>query len=309
METARSTGSGVRAMARLAALCACIALAACSGQAPEEVVQQESNSGEFRIMPPSPLAGNELQLVWGNDAQSPRSSTAFASDESDGYSIIWQVNGNKIGRGHSLAAGLVRRGDRVSVHFEDDPEGHERAAVIIGNSPPEIRNVSVSRSERDPNLAVALFDARDADHDALKHHFEWTVDGELVEGHDLPELPLDGRSRGQEIVVRVSTSDGEFAASRSSSGALFENHPPAIDIAGAPRIVDREDGPWAELDLVTADADGDAVEVEVKGDVVWDDATSMISWKLAEGDEPFDVTIVATDARGASAERRTRLKR
>jgi hypothetical protein len=253
--------------------------------------------------------GNELSLAWSGDANSPRSSAQLASDESDGYSIIWLVNGNNMGRGESLQAGLFRRGDRVSIRFEGDPVSHERAFTVIGNSPPEIRNVSVSRSTDNPNVAVALFDARDPDGDRLLHHFEWTVDGAMVEGHDSPELALDARTRGQSIAVRVSTSDGEHAVSRVSTGAQFENHPPAIEIGASPRIVERDGNPWAELDLAATDADGDDIEIRVSGDVEWDAETGTLSWQLGEGDKPFDVTILATDVRGATAERRARLKR
>lgn len=308
MRFKRPTASASRALMRLSTLCACAVLAACS--ASEEVARQQTNAGEFRIMPPSPLAGNELSLAFGQDATGPRATATFASDKSEGYAIIWSVNGNKVSRGHSLAPGLIRRGDRVSVRFEDDPISHERAAVVVGNSPPEIRNVSISRSEDNPNVAVALFDARDPDGDRLRHHFEWTVDGEIVADHDLPELPLDSRHRGQAIKVRVSTSDGELASSRESTLARLENHPPAVEIGGAARIVDRDGEPWAEIDVSTRDDDGDAVEVKVTGtDIEWNAATGILSWKLGQGTEPFDVTIVATDAQGASAERRTRLKR
>jgi len=307
MHPGRNPSKSSLQLARLTALALCVALAACS--APEQIVLEKQPEGEFRIMPPNPLVGNELNLAWGGDAASPRSSAQLASDESEGYSIIWSVNGNKIGRGKSLQAGLFRRGDRVSIRLEGDPVSQERAFTIIGNSPPEIRNVSVSRSPENPNVAVALFDARDPDSDRLLHHFEWTVDGVLIEGHDSPELALDAHSRGQAIAVRISTSDGELAATRESTGAQLENHPPAIEIGASPRIVERDGDPWAELDLAATDSDGDDVEIRVSGDVEWDANTGTLSWQLGEGDKPFDVTILATDVRGATAERRARLKR
>jgi hypothetical protein len=284
-------------------------VAGCSGPEPAAEVNS-ATAGEFRILPAFPLAGNELGLAWADDAAGARSAVVASSDGSDGYEIIWSVNGNKIVRGLSMQSGYARRGDRVSVRLEGDPVDRERAFVVIGNSPPEIQGVSVSRSATDPNLAVAQFAAKDPDGDRLRHHFEWSIDGQLVSGHDTPSLPLDERSRGQEIAVRLSTSDGELAVSRSSTAARLENHAPQLRVGDMPRILEDGDRRWAELDLSATDADGDAVEIRVTSDHgAWNPATGVLSWDLAEGIEEFVVTVRATDPTGGSAERQVRLKR
>lgn len=182
--------------------------------------------------------------------------------------------------------------------------------MIVGNSPPEIQAVSVVRNPARPDLATATFSSIDPDGDSLEHHFEWFVDGELVTGVDSATFPIQDRHRGQELAVRVSSSDGELAVSRRSTAAAFQNHPPALVIGTAPQIVESDEARWAELSISATDDDEDPVRIQASGEhASYDASTGILRWPLKNGTEEFVVRLTATDASGATAEQTLRLKR
>ena len=309
MQTARHTiRTRSQATRNCLALLGIFMLASCSGPADQDD-RVAGNDAGFQILPESPLAGNELRLAYGlNPAAMGTGLSETEGGEQSGF--IWSVNGQKVGRGLSLAPGLFSRRDRVSVRLEEDENSVERAFVIIGNSPPEIHGVSIRRDAEDPDLAVAEFSALDPDGDRIEYQFEWSVDGTVVKNADESELRLDDRSRGAEILVTLWASDDELTVSRSSSPARLENHAPELTVASLPQIKDGDDGQWAELGISFSDADDDALEVEVSGDyVTFDEATGVLRWDLVKGTEEFTVLVRVSDSTGGTAERELRLKR
>lgn len=284
------------------------ALSACSGSTDTPQAAQPQATGEYRILPANPLAANELHFV--APGRNGQASLAAVDESRAGRSILWSVNGQPVGRGESLQPGMFRRGDRVGARFEQDAEDVERAFVIIENSPPSVNAVSVSRDPARTEVAVAHFSAVDPDGDALTYHYEWSVGGGVMPGNDSAEYSLAGQNRGMEIAVRVSASDGQLVASRASTIARLQNHPPVLQIGSLPAVVELDEGRQAELSLSASDPDADAVTISVEGpNALYDAKRQVLYWTLAEGTEEFELTLRARDASGATSERTLRLKR
>ncbi|MCP4068574.1 MAG: hypothetical protein GY741_09860, partial [Phycisphaeraceae bacterium] len=121
------------------------------------------------------------------------------------------------------------------------------------NSPPEISDL-VLRPEnpRPGERLTAVVEAFDPDGDALRLHYEWTVDGAAIENRS-SEFMLKDVSKGSYVEVSVTARDQEDASESMEVGAMIGNRPPVLkgvvfeplgevsvanDVTAAPRSYD-----------------------------------------------------------------------
>lgn len=103
------------------------------------------------------------------------------------------------------------------------------AMVDISNTPPDLRAVHLSP---DPAVFGDVLTATtehpfDADGDPVQFRVHWTVDGVAVQGADGPVLSAGAARRGQEVVARVTPTDGlDDGDSMSSPALVVSNTPP-----------------------------------------------------------------------------------
>lgn len=226
--------------------------------------------------------------------------------------VEWSVNGRLAHSGETLKPEFTHRGDEVhvAVRGKEDSSGEPlaEAATRIVNSPPRILSVVVRRSRQDPTVAEARVQATDPDGDPLKLRYEWSVDGQIDPDLKGSAFPLHTLTRGQELVVAVTGSDGQSSSIAIASDPLsYANHPPRFGTTITARRNREMDGSWRLVCPVEVmDPDGDEVRVELVGDadgVRWDDEAQALVWLSPTDGKSRSVTLRATDDSNESTER------
>ncbi|RKZ11878.1 hypothetical protein DRQ32_04940 [bacterium] len=281
-----------------------LTVAGCGEPAVDSTSAKQSADAAWRISPTQPLAGNQLR-VQRSTASGVQLVSAGGLEDSD---LLWSVNGESVGRGPSISPGLYGRGDRVSVRLASDAEETERAWVVVGNTPPEIQGLSVTRDPTNPSIARVILGVTDSDGDELKVNCIWNVDGVVLSNASGTEIQIAENAR--EISVTVVVSAGERTVSRSSTAAVVVDHAPTLEIAEAPSIIDEGGERWAELEIHASSLDPGELRIEVRGGpAYYDAARGAIRWPLIDGSEEFKVTVRVISTANATAERTLILKR
>ncbi|MDP6981175.1 MAG: putative Ig domain-containing protein [Myxococcota bacterium] len=175
------------------------------------------------------------------------------------------------------------------------------------NSPPEISDL-VLRPEnpRPGERLTAVVEAFDPDGDAIRLHYEWTVDGAAVENRS-NEFMLKDVAKGAYVEVSVTARDQEDGGESMEVGAMIGNRPPVLkgvvfeplgevsvsyDVTAAPRSYDpdgdeveyiyswRVNGSEVSTEaLLSADefARGDKIVLEVIADDGEDESKPLVS--------------------------------
>jgi hypothetical protein len=131
------------------------------------------------------------------------------------------------------------------------------------NHPPVVKEIRiVPELPSCKSTLQAVVKAGDIDDDRVEYAYQWEVNGNPVPDGDGPRLSPGPFSRGNEVVVWVTPSDGKVdGESRSSAPIEIMNSPPVIEelvISPQPAFP----GNALEARVVASDADEDEVSLQ-----------------------------------------------
>jgi hypothetical protein len=288
-------------------------------EAPEGTTMSSSSVNGVHILPAAPLTFHALRI--GGDLAQAAQVGGFSGIDAEATprTIVWSVDGREVHRGPELDPSRFRRGNTVEARVQEvrsDGSAHVNgiATAKIGNARPQIQSVTVQRDRDDPRWLQAHVRTVDADDDPLTLEYRWTSDGQPVRHAQGSRVSTDGLEPGQKIRVEVTVSDGDLRSEPfASTPTELDNRAPQLEIPGTPRMERLENGDLiAHMGVGCSDADGDLVRVEVVEAPTgfhWDATEKCLVWAIESGEEVVDVTLRVTDARGASAERRMKVRR
>lgn len=294
-------------------------LAACGqGDAPTasgrsmEAPAQTTSSGRNRppeigsvtFEPAAPRPGSRIQA-------------RVAARDPDGDAVelryAWSIDGSPVSAdgSHLLVPQSVPKGVPIEVVVvardgsgESEPA---KAQARVGNRPPAILGVYL-----DPEQGIRVGDSisvvsqiRDADDDWLEFSYAWFVNGELADESG-ERFSTEGLTRGDEVRVRVSVSDGtERSAPRDSAPVRIGNSAPVIlsspaglSADGVLRYVLEAEDPDGDRELryaLVTGPEGARVDGN-RGELVWNASSDQV------GTHVFEVE-VADDHGGRSRQR------
>jgi len=180
-------------------------------------------------------------------------------------------------------------------------------AVTVVNTAPRINHFSLSGVPAFTNTDLsATIEAADDDGLPLLTSLQWSVNGEPIEGFEGTTFSSDNYSRGDEVTVTVSVSDGELLASESASTTI-QDSPLQVSVVNMPETV--QYGEEASFQVLIEDVDGDpftwrylarpnGMERDTAGRVSWVPTGPMfdthveVNWELAvqQGEETIPVS-------------------
>lgn len=254
----------------------------------------------LRIEPAAPLAGDRVQAI-------------AAVEDADGDPIqlkfLWRVAGRRLlSSDPSIELEDVSKGDRIEVEvtaFDGKLSSDgARAQVRVPNRRPTLVGVGLRPSKEvlpgDPLVATAQ--AQDPDGDFIEYDYRWWINGEAVRNRE-PRLDTSGLTKGDQIRVRVTASDGTARSAELESVIVTVGN-------AHPEITSVPEGKWSDGEfhyaLEARDPDGDgplryALRAGPKGMVV-DPVLGQLSWKPKPdqtGVHPVEVAV--TDPQGAAS--------
>lgn len=221
--------------------------------------------GSVWLDPQTPTTGDDIavHVVPGDGAESPEI-----------VQVRWLLGDLEIEayRGaHVLPSEATARGDtwRARVTLRDrDIEGIAQADVTVRNSVPSVESLTLApESPRVTDLVAAIAEVVDLDDDPVSISWTWTVDG--VEVPEATGAYLSGEwfTKGQEIRVLATPTDGIDEGSPFLSEAVHAvNSPPLL------RSITLEPSNPRSIDTIAAlvdawDPDGDEVHLEFEWSV------------------------------------------
>jgi alpha-tubulin suppressor-like RCC1 family protein len=231
---------------------------------PAQVQNAQPTIAGVLIDPAAPVEGDLLDPMVLGLADADPADTPVAFFE-------WFVDDVSVATTETLSSDLFARGDLVYVAVQPF-DGEEFGAmvfspeVLIANTAPEIRSVTVSPDPADTTTPLsAVVDAVDADDDDVVLAYRWFVDGVEVFGETSATLDASLFDKGDEVTVEVTPSDD------ADTGAAVVSEPREIRNSAPEAPVVRVAPRWAMAgvdDLVceivepALDADGDNVTYE-----------------------------------------------
>ena len=271
---------------------------------------QGSEAGRIRdilVTPenPTPLTGLKAEVL-------------FRGKKPERVSYQWLKNGSPIAGAIRplLSSGHHQKGDFISVEVQASYPGGKMDrsvsdVVVIGNSPPVIRQVSIT-----PNPATssdnlgAVVETTDQDGDQVTLTYEWTVDGETIIGQEDASLASQYIRRGNRVQVAAIPFDGaERGNARVSDEVVIQN--------GAPKIVsvppERAEEGMYRYSVQAKDPDGDPLKFSLGGEppdgMAIDSDTGMVQWQVVVPDNEvtYIYEVVAEDSAGAKSIQRITL--
>lgn len=263
------------------------------------------------IVPSEPRPGDEVQAQFSvNDPDGDVTHMRF----------VWTADGDTIRGGHggSLELANFVKGTRIEVQAVASDGRQDSAPATahakIANSAPEITGVRLEPAEgiRAGTPVVAVVDAEDLDGDPVSIHYQWLVNGRVLErGGDGPSFDTTGLQRGDTIAVRVVADDGDdesdgwptpSLALANSAPEITSTPPPGMAADGSYRYMLAASDPDGDRALRFALASGPAgARVDpVVGEFVWSPSFEQA------GTHPIEV--VVTDGHGGEARQRFEVK-
>ena len=222
----------------------------------------------------------------------------------------WFINGHVLPdqTGPLLPAKVLKKGDSVMVEvtpLDGKTEGQpmQSAAVLVGNTPPEVAGVLLEPAEVHVGDTVRVqLQAKDVDDDDIHYSVKWWRNNKLVlEGAHLA-LETTGFARGDHIVAQVTPLDGAGSGKTvSSQMATVVNSPPKI-LSNPPTSLDRGRYIYA---VAAQDADGDSLHFALENSpngMTIDSTTGHIEWAVSPGTSgSHHVKVVVEDGQKGQA--------
>ncbi len=207
--------------------------------------------------------------------------------------------------GLALACGSEEATAPTGLPMGQAAPAQEAAAKVQDgpNSPPTIELVVLRPDDPRPGERLtAVVEAFDAEGDAMRLSFKWTVDGVGL-SHSGAELMLRNVSKGSLVAVEVTATDSWGDSSPFEVNVTIANRPPVIQ-----GVVLEPLGLVSTAHDVTAvprsyDPDGDEVSYEyvwtVNGDDGYGDGAVLYASEFKRGDE-ITLEVVASDGEDTS---------
>jgi hypothetical protein len=144
----------------------------------------------------------------------------------------------------------------------------------------------------------------DPDGDKVRYAFQWEINGQVVTDVDGPQLSGSLLRRGDQLIVKVTPSDGKVSGEEiASAPALVRNAPPVIrEVEISPQAGSA--GEALEARAAVADPDGDAVQLHyiwsANGKVVEGATTERLPTKGFRRGDKVQARAVADDGEAKS---------
>jgi hypothetical protein len=170
--------------------------------------------------------------------------------------------------------------------------------VRVGNSTPQLASIRFADQPRPNDPLCVTAEAVDADGDAVRYEYEWTVNGAAAG----TENRLDRKfRRGDRIIARVTAFDDETQCGTQAIERIIKNMPPEIAESREYRF----ENDLFEYQARASDPDGDpltyALEACPAGMSI-DAKTGLVKWQApstVSGKQR--ISIVVTDGQGGRA--------
>ncbi|OHB33954.1 MAG: hypothetical protein A2X84_01475 [Desulfuromonadaceae bacterium GWC2_58_13] len=209
----------------------------------------------------------------------------------------WLVNGEEVSEqtGNSLCSDKLRRNDQVEVLLVGT---ESRASVMVGNSPPQIVEVSATSEQalRRGDIRVNAV-TEDADSDEVTLNYQWLVNGEEDLFSTAETLVTDRYQKGDTIQVKITPHDGiEEGETYASEALTIPNAPP--------RIISKPPEKFEALEYVyqveASDPDGQKLTYQLaeapEGMTIGE--SGQVNWSLSgvtAGTYPIKITVEDPD--------------
>ena len=296
MMSAIRTGSKASTLCAICVLITASAFPGCTkeGKAPTpssqgtgraEVQPRSTQTALLRIMPDAPTVLSELVAVY--------SGTQKAIYQ-------WQRNGAPVPgvSADRLPVGQFLKGDTIAVTVANDAAAG-RASVFIVNSLPTVVSVPVTPKSLVPGIDVTAAPVgHDADGDAVKFRYQWTVNDQALPD-DSPVLRGSQFKQGDTVSLTVTPYDDEAEGKPFvSRNTVIPNSAPAI-VSEPPKDFQ---GDVYTYQVVAQDPDGDPIEYSLAAapaGMSIDARTGVITWPINEkSGGAHAIEIVARDPAG-----------
>lgn len=290
--------------------CFALFLNACGDESKEQPaskeVQQTANESavvqETADKPSSLSAGSVTVTILPESPTSTGCLRAVIHGVPGRSGVIWKVNGVVVSSGTDteLCDENYKRDDTVAVEVGTNDQG-AKASVSIGNSPPQVVDISSSPSELYAGTDITVVPvAEDADGDSVDFTYQWLVNGEADPVLTQATLPGDNFTKGDTVQVLIVPNDF------FTDGPTYESYAQQIPNA-SPRIVSSPPQDIASLDYIyqveVSDPDDSDFTYrldEAPEGMTIDETSGLIEWSLldvAPGD--YTIAIISADADGA----------
>lgn len=221
----------------------------------------------------------------------------------------WFVNGKPV-QGETqptLAPSFLRRGDRVSAtvvasdgQLESNPV--QTAAVTVGNTPPEVTNVTIEPAGSDRSRVRAVVESVDVDQDPISYKYRWRRNATVVSEGEESTLDANTFARGDSVTVEVTAYDaGGAGKPKLSVPIALGNSAPMITSRPPNRF---EQGVFS-YPVQATDDDKDTLKYELTKaptGMTIDPTTGVISWPVdSDVKGKHSVRVVVQDGQGGSA--------
>ncbi|MED5370726.1 MAG: hypothetical protein VX899_06920 [Myxococcota bacterium] len=129
--------------------------------------------------------------------------------------------------------------------------------------------------------------------DDLPLVYQWSLDGEEVEGLEGPELGAGYTARGEEWTVQVWALDGDVEGRRAQATTIIRNAPPVATLAGQERQASDE---HLSVSVNVIDNDGDDVTWSLRWSVDGQDSGETAEVLPPERTQPGEIWVATLDA-------------
>ena len=237
-------------------------------------------------------------------------------DDDVEYRWTWTVQANPDatavpysppGEPDKVPSGLTERGQVwTATATPRDELGNEgpsgSVSILVGNGAPSVDRALL---EPDPaytsdSLTVIVEGWSDPDDDPENYIFEWSINGEIVEDLDAPDLPSSLHAKGDSVEVSVTPFDGYASGEPLVAGPLvIQNTPPSALAVSIMPVAPITTDDLMAVPLGWADADGDTEQYLyrwfVDGVEVFGETSALFPGDLTEHYQEIVVEITPFD--------------
>lgn len=243
----------------------------------------------------------EIAAIW-IEPEAPRSVDELScraegwdiDDHEVALSYRWEVDGHPAGDDAQLPPSAFERGQvvrcTVTPHDGRVVGAPDSAEVVIGNTPPEILSIALTpEPARTLDTLSCAAESYDADGDAVRLTYAWTVDG--VAAGTGTALAPSAFVKAQEVACTVTPNDGVDDGPSATVSTVIMNMPPtAPGVAIDPESPHLDDDLVCRVEIPSTDADLDAITYTITWEVDGSAYTSATTTTLTGDTVPRGAT-------------------